>query len=67
MSRYIVWSIAAVALVVAVIVLEPFFFSQTASTGRPGRVSPVKRRRFSRCGTIAARRFRSIDIADESC
>jgi thiol-disulfide isomerase/thioredoxin len=45
MSRYIVWSIAALSLVVAFFVLEPFFVSQSARSGGPegvvGEPAPV--------------------------
>jgi peroxiredoxin len=45
MSRYILWSLAAVALIVAAIVLEPYLVSQTASAPGPegfaGEAAPV--------------------------
>lgn len=45
MSRYVIWAIAAVALIVAVVVLEPFFASQKASpvgpAGLVGEAAPV--------------------------
>jgi peroxiredoxin len=45
MSRYVVWAIAAVALAVAFIVLEPFFTSSTTRSGGPqglvGETAPV--------------------------
>jgi peroxiredoxin len=62
MSRYVVWSIAALALVVAIIVLEPLFVSQKASPGGPssliGEAAPVFALQDDRGRTVSLDRYR---------
>lgn len=62
MSRYVIWAIAAVALVVAVIVLEPFFSSQKASPAGPaglvGEAAPIFTLRDDRGRAVSLDRYR---------
>jgi len=62
MSRYIIWAIAVLALVVAVIVLEPFFASQTAQSPGPagltGELAPVFSLRDDRGASVSLERYR---------
>ncbi len=62
MSRYIVWSIAAVALGIAFFVLEPFFVSQTARPGGPeglvGESAPAFPLRDDRGSRVSLEQYR---------
>ena len=69
MSRYLVWSIAALALAIAFFVLEPFFVSQTARPGGPeglvGESAPVFALRDDRGSPRLARAVSRTRRADE--
>lgn len=62
MSRFVIWAVAAVAVVVAVIVLEPFFLSQKASPAGPaglaGEAAPVFTLRDDRGRAVSLDRYR---------
>lgn len=62
MSRYVVWAIAGVALVIAFFVLEPFFASPTARGGGPealvGEPAPVFALRDDRGAPVSLDAYR---------
>ncbi len=62
MSRYIVWAVGAVTIVVAFFVLEPFFISPTNRPGGPeglvGEAAPVFALRDDRGASVSLDRYR---------